>query len=244
MVCNECKNSLCSWAKGELPAAQADRIEQHIAECESCAIAAHNEMAIFTAMRESQDIPRPSLNFEQRVLDVASGKGRRSRKSLANSGWNTSWTGGAIAAALVLGVALGFGWRSGQGPVDDLVHSEAESVSGHPAKVVDEGSDESLVLKPVARNVRLAFRSKEALEGVTLTVELPPHVEVSNYPGHQRLSWRVDLDKGENVVNLPLNILFSGEGDLVAHLDDGKRTKTFRASLNGPSINGSPEPSS
>ena len=96
----------------------------------------------------------------------------------------------------------------------------------------------------MARNVRLAFSSREALDGVTLTVELPPHVEVASYPGHQKLSWKVDLDKGENVVNLPLNILFSGEGDLVAHLDDGRRTKTFRTSLDRAEGKAAQEPSS
>lgn len=244
MKCDECKNNLCSWAKAELSAAQANRLEQHLAECESCSVAAHNELAIVTAMRESQEIPPSSPGFEKQVLDVAIGRGRRSRNSLAVYGWSAAWVGGAIAAALVLGIALGFGWRSGQEPADELAQIKTESVTDHQVTVVDESMDQHSVVKPVARNVRLAFRSREALQGVTLTVELPPHVEVSNYPGHQRLSWRVDLDKGENVVNLPLNILFAAEGELVAHLDDGQRTKTFRASLNGPSINGRPEPSS
>ena len=69
-------------------------------------------------------------------------------------------------------------------------------------------------------------------------------MEVASYPGHQKLSWKVDLDKGENVVNLPLNILFSGEGDLVAHLDDGRRTKTFRTSLDRAEGKAAQEPSS
>ena len=244
MMCDECKNNLGSWAKAELSAGQANRLEQHLAECESCSVAAHNELAIVTAMRESQEIPPSSPGFEKQVLDVAIGRERRSRKSLTDYGWSAPWVGGAIAAALVLGIALGFGWRSGQEPADELAQIKTDSVTDHRVTVVDESADERSALKPVARNVRLAFRSREALQGVTLTVELPPHVEVSDYPGHQRLSWRVDLDKGENVVNLPLNILFSGEGELVAHLDDGQRTKTFRASLNGPSINGRPEPSS
>jgi len=41
----------------------------------------------------------------------------------------------------------------------------------------------------------------------------------------------VSLDQGENIVKLPLNILFPGEGELVARLDDGKREKTFRTRL-------------
>ena len=69
MMCDECKNNLGSWAKAELSAAQANRLEQHLAECESCSVAAHNELAIVTAMRESQEIPPSSPGFEKQVLD-------------------------------------------------------------------------------------------------------------------------------------------------------------------------------
>ncbi|NMT63335.1 zf-HC2 domain-containing protein [Marinobacter orientalis] len=234
MLCNECKNSLGSWVRSELSAAQASRIEGHLAVCKDCAVVARNEQAVFDSLLHSQTLPPPSSGFEERVLAAATGKDRQARNGSRGYGWSTPVAGGAIAAALVVGIALGFGWKPEPGPGTDLAFSKAEG----PA------SDATLVAEPVARNVRLAFSSREALEGVTLTVELPPHVEVSSYPGHQKLSWKVDLDKGENIVNLPLNILFSGDGELVAHLDDGGRTKTFRTRLDGPVANGKPEPSS
>jgi hypothetical protein len=115
-----------------------------------------------------------------------------------------AWASGAVAAVLAIGIVL----VVGMGPDSDMPRSQPH-------------------------NVRLAFDTVDAMDDVTLTVELPPHVEMSGYPGYQRLSWNVSLDKGENVVNLPLNILFPGEGDLVAHLDNGERKKTFRASLTG-----------
>lgn len=123
------------------------------------------------------------------------------------------WSGGAVAAVLALGIAL----VVGIGPGPDMPESQPY-------------------------NVRLAFDTVDAMEDVTLTVELPPHVEMSGYPGHQRLSWNVSLDKGANVVNLPLNILFPGDGELVAHLDNGERKKTFRASLTESSTSSPSEP--
>lgn len=234
MLCNECKYNLRSWVRGELSAEQTSRIEQHIAVCNACSISAHNEKAILVSLHDSQAVPAPSFGFDERVLAAATGKGGQSRNAASGHGWSTPMAGGAIAAALVVGIALGFGWKSGPESGTDLANSGMEQAD----------SDKSMVTGPVARNVRLAFSSTEALSGVTLTVELPPHVEVSSYPGHQRLSWKVDLDKGENVVNLPLNILFAGEGELVAHLDDGRRTKTFRTRLDGAGVNGNPEPSS
>lgn len=234
MSCNECKNNLRSWARNDISATQASRIEQHIAVCKGCAIAAYNERAIFDSLHDSQAVPAPSPGFEERVLGAATGKDEVARKRSHGHGWSTPVAGGAVAAALVIGIALGFGWKSAPGPDSELAHVGAEQLAG----------DNTLVAEPVARNVRLAFSSREALEGVTLTVELPPHVEVASYPGHQKLSWKVDLDRGENVVNLPLNILFPGEGELVARLDDGQRTKTFRTRLDGESGNDKQEPAS
>ncbi|MDK8465499.1 zf-HC2 domain-containing protein [Marinobacter sp. SS13-12] len=238
MLCNECKNNLRSWVRNELSAAHASRIEQHIADCKGCSIAAHNEQAIFDSLQDSQAVPAPSFGFEARVLGAATGKGGEAGKGSHGHGWSTPVASGAVAAALVIGIALGFGWKADPEPGAEQAISGAEQAGGDKTLAAEP------VARPVARNVRLAFSSREALEGVTLTVELPPHVEVASYPGHQKLSWKVDLDKGENVVNLPLNILFSGEGELVAHLDDGRRTKTFRTSLNGASGNGDQEPSS
>ncbi|PXX88994.1 anti-sigma factor [Marinobacter vulgaris] len=234
MLCNECKNSLGSWVRSELSAAQASRVERHLAACNDCSIAAHNEEAISDAVCHSQSVPGPSPGFEERVLAAATEKAGRDRSGFSGHGWSTPVAGGAIAAALVIGIALGFGWKTETGPETDLALSGSDQAGG--------GATAAVAL-PV-RNVRLAFSTREALEGVTLTVELPPHVEVSRYPGHQKLSWKVDLDKGENVVNLPLNILFPGEGELIAHLDDGRRTQTFRTSLDGSVANGKPEPSS
>lgn len=234
MSCSECKNNLRSWARNELSAAQVSRIEQHIAGCKACAIAAYNERAIFDSLHDTQAVPAPSSGFEERVLGAATGKHGVGRKGTHGHGWSTPVAGGAVAAALVIGIALGFGWKSAPGPDSEMAFSGAEQAA----------SGQVPFAEPVARNVRLAFSSREALEGVTLTVELPPHVEAARYPGHQKLSWKVDLDKGENVVNLPLNILFPGEGELVAHLDDGRRTKTFRTSLDGESGSGKQEPSS
>ena len=118
MMCDECKNNLGSWAKAELSAAQANRLEQHLAECESCSVAAHNELAIVTAMRESQEIPPSSPGFEKQVLDVAIGRERTGpAESLTDYGWSAPWVGGAIAAALVLGDCTWFwlAFRPGTG---------------------------------------------------------------------------------------------------------------------------------
>jgi hypothetical protein len=219
MSCAQYRSKLLPWLKRELPEASVLQVEQHVSVCPDCARAADSERAVLEALRDQQRIPAASSDFQARVLSAATGRKAGGIGAGHARAWSTPAFGGAVAAALVLGIALGFGLQPGES-----LDSPAPSLAG----------ENTAPLVPEPRNVRLAFSSSQALDDVTLTVELPPHVEMASYPGHQQLSWKVDLDKGENVVNLPLNVLFAGQGELVARINDGDRTQTFRANLSEP----------
>src|SRR5690554_6405063 len=77
--------------------------------------------------------------------------------------------------------------------------------------------------EPVDRTVRLAFTAGEPLDNVTLTLALPPQVELSGLPGQHRVSEQVSLEQGDNVLALPLKIRFPGAGELFAELDANGR---------------------
>ena len=222
MSCSEFRNRLHPWLRGELSDDEATAVRRHVAGCRACASAAENEKAIVDHLRLRYEAPEASGSFEQRVMAAATGKplNAASRRSVS-----LPIVGGAVAAALALGIVLGFGLRPEALP----------ERAGAPVE-----SDTFEVQDPYT--VRLAFDSAEAMENVTLTVELPAHVEMTSYPGQQQLSWNVNLDKGENILKLPLNVLFPGEGDLVAHLDNGGRTKTFRTRLSQRHVESASEP--
>lgn len=240
MSCRECQANLVPYIMNELTAEQGSRVEEHVAECHRCAARLARETTLKAALVAGQRIPEPSPGFEARVLAAAriEGAGGGSQRA-----WSTPVVGGAIAAALALGIALGVGLKSGSGTDDGGVPiadtgGESQSVATRadvPQPAVEDSGETVLVNQDAAiQTVRLAFSSREALNNVTLTLELPPNVELATYPGHQQLSWKVDLQAGENVLALPLKVLFPGAGELVAHLDDGHRQKTFRASI--PSV--------
>ncbi|GAB5480109.1 MAG: hypothetical protein Marn2KO_35760 [Marinobacter nauticus] len=155
------------------------------------------------------DVPPPAPDFESRVFgELSSGSGRR-----VHMAW-----GGAVAAALALGLFIG---QSGLWQPDEAGH-EAVAV----AEVVD-----TPVVAPVERTVRLAFTAGEPLDDVTLTLNLPPHVEIAGLPGQHQVRWQVSLEQGDNVLALPLRIMFPGDGELVAELDAEGRQKVFRATI-------------
>ena len=217
MSCNEIRVDLPAYIKNELSAPARDRVQAHVAACPSCSEWLASERALNQALQRQFSVPEPSPDFHNRVLSSA--------RTAANTrpGWSHGALGGAIAAALALGIGLGFLFQSGG------VNDNAGPVVASPENSVEKSAEG--IAAPVEKTVRLAFRSGEALDNVTLTLELPPNVELTSWPGHHQLSWQVSLDAGENVLSLPLKLLFPGSGELVARLDTGERQKTFRAPI-------------
>lgn len=234
MSCREIRLSLSAYLHNELPDPQRASVRQHVASCPACLVALEAERGLDSALSEAAAIPEPSGDFHDRVLSAAHRSSSRS-----GHGWSHTILGGAVAAALALGIGLGVMLQSGGSapgapPVAGLVNKPEPAATAGPARVA-----------PVNRTVKLAFRSAEALDNVTLTLELPPHVELASWPGRHELSWQVSLDAGENVLALPLTLLFPGSGELVARLESGAREKTFRAPIpaypdtptNAPTVN-------
>ncbi|MEC7377361.1 MAG: zf-HC2 domain-containing protein, partial [Pseudomonadota bacterium] len=171
MTCTDIQTSLHGYLRHELPATDARRVEQHLAGCPECRAALASQHSLDQAMRERYAVPPPSGGFEGRVLSAA-----HSVSPGHSAGWRSAAIGGAIAAALVFGLGLGL-----------FFGSSLDQPSAPVVRTAPDGVE--AVAAPVEKTVRLAFRSAEALENVTLTLELPPNVEVANWPGRRELSW-------------------------------------------------------
>lgn len=221
MSCRECRTQLVAYLNKTLPAREQAAVTQHLEDCEHCRGQFAREQAIRQALQQEAPIPAPTAGFEQRVLSAAThGRHRGFSVSL--------WVGAAVAAALVLGVVLGAGLFSGASREPSVA---VQPVPSDPVKPLSED---------ILQTVRLAFSSHSALDNVMLTLELPQNVELAKFPGRQRLSWKVDLKAGENVLSLPIRVLFPGQGELVAHLESGAGQKTFRVRLPGTDSSGGP----
>ena len=127
----------------------------------------------------------------------------------------------AMALAVFIGMQVG--------PADTGLPEDIADAPGQTATETVAEPESGAELK----TVRLAFNSRKAMDNVTLTLELPPNAELAPFPGRQTISWTVDLKQGDNVLALPINVLFPGSGKLVAHLDDGTRRKTFSTAIPG-----------
>ncbi|RBP69402.1 zf-HC2 domain-containing protein [Marinobacter nauticus] len=205
MSCPSIRSQLPDYVRATLSENEAAVVREHLQRCPRCRRRCDREEVLMSRMVAQFDVPPPAPDFESRVFgELSSGSGRR-----VHMAW-----GGAVAAALALGLFIG---QSGLWQPDEAVAV---------AEVVD-----TPVVAPVERTVRLAFTAGEPLDDVTLTLNLPPHVEIAGLPGQHQVRWQVSLEQGDNVLALPLRIMFPGDGELVAELDAEGRQKVFRATI-------------
>mgnify|MGYP000715320905 CR=1 FL=1 len=118
--------------------------------------------------------------------------------------------GGAIAASLVIAItSFVLPLARQQGP-------ELES--------------QTLALHQVTR-VALALDSREELMGATITLRLPDNVELKGFPGQRMISWKTNIDRGTNLLALPVKGIIAKNGLLVARLEYGNKSKEYKVEL-------------
>lgn len=218
MNCLQFHKGFESLDQGKLSTGQENELKAHAAVCSGCAALWESEHRLRTGL-SAQTIPEPSPDFESRILGAAATGRGQSRT------WALPVMGTAVAAVLAVGVFIGLQLKPDKVQDSSQMITDA-SAPAAPVKDTTVGASGP-------RTVKLAFNSRQAMEGVTLTLELPANVELAPFPGRHSVSWKVNLKEGDNVLALPLNVLFPGSGTLVAHLDDGTKRKTFRAAIDG-----------
>jgi hypothetical protein len=61
-----------------------------------------------------------------------------------------------------------------------------------------------------------------------LTVDLPPGFELLDYAGETQVSWKTQLQAGNNILPLTLVARMPATGQITARLRFGEREKLFR----------------
>ncbi|TVP52991.1 MAG: zf-HC2 domain-containing protein [Halomonadaceae bacterium] len=222
MQCHEMIEQMDDWCDQRLTEEQARACARHLEHCGDCRLRLHAEQRRREVMA-TMAVPEPDEGFEQRMLAGAAGGNSRR--------WSSPAVGAAMAACLVVGLMVGQ-WMTGGDQLAEVDTSLASEEAGPATQATASGWDLDEPVVPVmdtaVETVRLAFSAGEPMKNVTLTLEMPAHMELASFPGERTISWQVDLEAGQNLLSLPVRNLFPGEGELVAHLDDGERRKTFR----------------
>jgi len=211
MKCTDIQKYLDDYLDDAMSLGEQKAVESHIEECALCQQAVEEYRAVRQALR-SLPVEQASPDFEANVFaEVRDHYGKRNGRRFDNR-----FVAG-FATAMVASLALWF---------TSTVYSPQfdEQLPQSGPQVINLAMNQ-------ARTVKLLFDAPTDLAGVTLTVELPENIELAGYAGQKQLVWQTNLNKGQNILALPVIAIGNGQGELVAQLNYGDKTQRFRIVL-------------
>lgn len=201
--CRISLNLVDDYLGGYLDEDTRQALETHLEQCASCQARFAQDRALRQRM-QSQLVGRAKDGFADRVL----ARTVEHHESKARHNW--SFIGGAVAASVVIALT------------SFLLRFAAPQ---------PEQAQQTLALNQVTR-VALALDSREELKGATITLRLPDNVELKGFPGQHMISWKTDIDRGTNLLALPVKGIAAKNGLLVARLEYGNKSKEYKVKLN------------
>lgn len=207
MNCTDINTQMDDFLDGRLGATAATEFKRHVADCKQCAAQLRKMEALQDGLRRLP-VEEPSAGLEQRLF----GEVRRHYREERHS-----WFGAGFATAMAASLAI---WFASTVFFPDMPGQVPRSQQQTIALALHE-----------QQTVRLLFEAQSDIQQVSLSIGLPANMELSGYPGRKQLSWQTSLKKGQNVLALPIMAVDQGEGELVAELNYGDKTRTFRVVL-------------
>lgn len=204
MKCNDIQQSIDDAIDGQLAQAQERAFDAHIATCPHCRENLNRAQALQETLRDFP-VPPPSANFAERALRHAA---QAHSASNHHRYFGAGFLSAAIAASAVF-IALFL-------VQPQLFQADIPMVSMQVQEI---------------RTVNLAFNSPVDIKAVTFSMQLPDNFELSGYSGMRKVTWTASLQKGRNVLSLPVIALGKGNGVMHAQIAHEDQIKSFRIRL-------------
>lgn len=206
-----CKNiqySIEDLLDGQLESAVAADYQHHIESCKACQQVLAKEQQFREVLRESP-VPAASPGFESRVFaNVRHAYQPKSHKTAFYAGFGT---------AMAAGVLLFF-----------LSNIMLQPQMTMP---VQDAMPQVTLSLYQPKKVNMVFNVPEAVAAATISMELPEHVQIAGYQGHQ-IEWQTALKAGKNLLSLPIVAQQQLDGEIIARIRYGNSEKEFRMRLN------------
>lgn len=203
MNCKIGLNLMDDYLGGYLEEDLRQALEDHLVQCPSCQARFAQDRDLRQRL-QAQLVSQPRAGFADRMLE------RTVEYHDNKTSHHRSFIGGAIAASIVIAVT-------------SLVLRLAPQSGPEMAR-------QTLSLNEVTR-VALTLDSREELKGATITLRLPDNVELKGFPGQHMISWNTDIDRGTNLLSLPVKGIAAKNGLLVARLEYGNKSREYKVEL-------------
>lgn len=203
MNCTEITTLIDDYIDCELTPSMRQAFESHVSSCAACQKQLDRSKHMLSALA-NLPIEPPSEHFEQRVFSEVRHKYNRKHHYTFAAGFAT-----AIAASFMLWFVSNIFFMPPETP-----ETPAISIAMHEI-----------------RTVRLMIDAGVDIKQAQLSIDLPENMRIDGYPQNTQLSWQTDLSQGHNVLSLPLIAVEHGEGELVARLTYGEKTREYRIAI-------------
>lgn len=152
-------------------------------------------------------VPEPGPEFVERALAKAVGAARPSSGHSVLRGFALSWQtwagaalGGAVVAILML-------------------------VLLRPVEQTGASAPGIALILHETRDIDVMIDSERALEGATIRIVASGSVALNGFDDDREIGWQADLERGSNLLSLPVVARSAGKGQLVAIIEHEGRTR-------------------
>ncbi|MCW9024478.1 MAG: zf-HC2 domain-containing protein [Gammaproteobacteria bacterium] len=203
MSCQYVKQRCDEYIDNSLSEVENMIFKEHLDKCPTC----HEQIQQAQQIREAlhnMDIPPMRSEFAQQVINNAVQHHETAKPNLYKG------LSLALAASLVFVAMTGLYFNQ---PV----------IEDSPAIVI--GLNQT-------KNVKLLFDAKDNIDNVSISIELSENLTLAGYNNSKLISWNSQLQKGQNVLALPIMATEFGKGEVIARLEHGGKNKTFLIQIN------------
>lgn len=159
--------------------------------------------------------PEPRAGFVERALARATAQQRTEQASLPArlrrflSRWET-WTGAALGAAAAAAMTL---------------------ILLRPVDTTESSRPQLALTLHETRNIDVLIDSERELKGATIRIAATGSIALDGFDDEQHIDWQADLERGSNLLSLPVLARSAGRGELVAVIEHEGRTQRVAIAL-------------
>lgn len=203
MKCEQIQLIINDYVDGTLPELQADTVKNHCVSCESCS-ASINALEKQKELLKSIAVPPASSGFEKRVIEAAVFNAQAEHSLSLKHDSIIKFAAAAMISALVVWLGL---------------FSESN---------VSQNSETLIAVSDEVRTIKVAIDSEQALDDVSLRIELSDNLELAGFGNKKQINWTTGLRKGVNVIALPVVGIAKGKGDITTRIQLNGKEKVMR----------------
>ena len=176
---------------------------------------AHDDFQTLRLALRRMPTPEPRVGFVERALAQAAAPQRVAQASLPArlrrfmSRWET-WAGAALGAAATAAVTF-------------MLLRPVDSTVGPQPRL-------ALTLHET-RNVDVLIDSERELKGATIRIAATGSIALDGFDDEQHVDWQADLERGSNLLSLPVVARTAGKGQLIAVIEHDGRTRRVAVEL-------------